>query len=634
MPLQIPSRKASYQAKKVFAGKKQLDQEAKAEALLLVVNDSARHVRHVFIGFFLLAIYIAVIVWSTTDEMLLRLSPIALPLFNLQLPIKGFYTFFPYLFLLIYFNLLLQLHFLSKKCNQFNQQLNGLSVEQKEYFRIRLLPSTFVQLLSANQTRKWGQGLLLLMMWLFIIVFPLLVLIQLQLGFLPFHDSAVLLGQRIAIVIALAFILVFLPMMNKQGTHYAVRIGQEVTLFCLGSFILIFSWGLATIPGEAKQNLWTRWIPPSFWSEEKGDELKLTTSLFDQEDSIFHRNLWLPEKLFIQDQLIPHPHHKPDDIKSVNLSNRDLRWINLSNTLLVNANFKGAELQNAYLLGANLQGADLKLTNLQGAYLFGADLQGADLRFANLQGANLNNANLQGADLRLANLQGASLGKANLQGANLQFANLQGVDLEGAGLQGAKFDHVNLQGADLRFSNLRATEFMSTDFSLVNFEDIVVGRFREKAYRHLENKLSETFLNQKKLEKITQKLHNKIGKNIQIDSASKGSDILVNTSIRLEYYSKKLKYAKSEQEYLSKLSRFLTELACSDKFIAQGVILHRVDNKANDWSSAGATCLAEKMIAETLLARKNDTSRQCIGLTDLSGYLVDKLKKSVGNACQ
>ncbi len=83
------------------------------ENLLQTANDSARHVRNFYITFLLLALYISVIVWSTTDEMLLRISPVTLPLLNLKLPIKGFYAFAPYLFLITHFNLLMQLNLLA-----------------------------------------------------------------------------------------------------------------------------------------------------------------------------------------------------------------------------------------------------------------------------------------------------------------------------------------------------------------------------------------------------------------------------------------------------------------------------------------------------------------------------------------
>lgn len=639
MSPQIPSRKEKYLVKKALleqqAESKQLDQEVKAEALLKVVNDSARYVRNFYISFILLAVYTTVIVWSTTDEMLFRVSMITLPLLNLQLPIKGFYTFSPYILLLIHFNLLLQLHFLAKKLSQFNLQLKKLSTEeQQEHLRTRLLPFPFVQLLSANHQNQWIQGLLVIMVWLLVIILPLFALVQLQLGFLPFHSSMVLWGQRIAIAIDLVLIFSFFPMMNGLDVKREVRIGQTVILLLLSGLLWVFSWGIVSLPGEIKQNFWADWLPSTVWSEEKGDELKLTALLFDKEHSIFHRNLFLPEKLLTQDQPFPHTHHKPEDIKGVSLNDRDLRWINLSNATLPNAEFRKTDLQNAYLFSANLQGADLRLANLQGAYLYQADLQGADLRFANLQGANLNNVNLQGADLRLANLQGASFSNANLQGANLKFANLQGTDLEGAKLQGADLDNANLQGADFRFSDLRAAQFVSVDFSLVNFENIIVGRFSPKAYVRLKNKLSETFLSQKQQEKITNRLAKKIGKNIQIDSTSWGNDILVNTRIRLEYYSKKLKYAKSEQTYFNSLSILLADLACSDQFIAQGIILHRVDNKANDWIRTGKNCSVEKVIATALLTRKKDSSRQCIGLTYLSGYLMDKLEKAVNSQCQ
>ena len=108
---------------------------------LSAVNSSSQHVRNFYITFLLAGIYIAIIIWSTTDMMLLKETPVNLPLLNAELPITGFYRFAPFFYLLVHFNLLLQLCLLSDKLHSYNAVLSKLEdKEAREYYDIRLFP--------------------------------------------------------------------------------------------------------------------------------------------------------------------------------------------------------------------------------------------------------------------------------------------------------------------------------------------------------------------------------------------------------------------------------------------------------------------------------------------------------------
>jgi hypothetical protein len=96
---------------------------------------------------------------------------------------------------------------------------------------------------------------------------------------------------------------------------------------------------------------------------------------------------------------------------------QDLRWIDLSER----------DLSGFYLQGCKLLRANLKGTNLNGANLNGAYLAWAYLNEATLEGTILSDADLAGASL-----EGTVLSGANLTGANLTRVNLTGVRLAGA----------------------------------------------------------------------------------------------------------------------------------------------------------------------------------------------------------
>lgn len=110
------------------------------------------------------------------------------------------------------------------------------------------------------------------------------------------------------------------------------------------------------------------------------------------------------------------------DLRSADLTGKDLRAFKLMGAYLIGAN----------LSDANLAGADLRGIWLMRAKLRSANLKGADLRGAHLVGADLTNANLQ-----LTNLKNAKLGRAILTGSTLKKAILSGSNL-----QATKLDRV------------------------------------------------------------------------------------------------------------------------------------------------------------------------------------------------
>jgi len=60
------------------------------DSLIAAVNDSAQNVRGLYFTFLLFAFYTTVIVFSTTDEQLLKQAAARLPLLDVELPLLGF----------------------------------------------------------------------------------------------------------------------------------------------------------------------------------------------------------------------------------------------------------------------------------------------------------------------------------------------------------------------------------------------------------------------------------------------------------------------------------------------------------------------------------------------------------------
>jgi uncharacterized protein YjbI with pentapeptide repeats len=142
------------------------------------------------------------------------------------------------------------------------------------------------------------------------------------------------------------------------------------------------------------------------------------------------------------------------------LAKADLRGADLSNADLTGADLTGADLTGAKLSDVNLTGAKLGDAKLSGAVLNRAKLLSAKLEGANLTSANLGAADLMGAKLESADLSGTKLSYANLIGANLNRARLWGANLIGANLIGANLSATNLSYADLSDTNLSDAHFI------------------------------------------------------------------------------------------------------------------------------------------------------------------------------
>jgi len=81
----------------------------------LAILRTAADVRGLYFSFLLFAFYVAVIVFSTDDEQLLKGAGAELPLLGVELPLVGFYVVIPWLILVFHAHLLSQFYLLSRK---------------------------------------------------------------------------------------------------------------------------------------------------------------------------------------------------------------------------------------------------------------------------------------------------------------------------------------------------------------------------------------------------------------------------------------------------------------------------------------------------------------------------------------
>jgi hypothetical protein len=393
------------------------------------LNEAAGKASVLWTTFITFQLYLAIAFGSVTHRDLFLETSIKLPLLNVDLSLIGFFVVAPLLLLIFHFYLFLQLLGLASKAKDYNTLLvdEAPTATDRRYLRQRLDVFPILQFLAGPSDQRTGfRGYSLrLIAWITLVATPVLVLLQAQVTFLPYHREWIVWLQRVAVLIDLALIWYF--WIHLRSDENPINGVLRKAWMCLGGgagtlCVVIFSTYLATFPGE-----WIKTHLPEFSSLQKllfqGD----MDAVSRRPQSVFSNRLVLTAESFVVD---------PEKLDKITVGRsfrgRDLRL----------AVFSGADLRKADFTGAQLQGASLVVAQLQGASLVAAQLQGAWLDGARLQGAWLNEAELQGASLYAAQLQGASLNGAQLQGAgvanmlvwrafgtsNLDLADLQNID--------------------------------------------------------------------------------------------------------------------------------------------------------------------------------------------------------------
>ena len=196
-------------------------------------------------------------VGAVTHRDLFLENPVRLPLLNVDLPLIAFFWVAPILFLIFHAYLLLHLKLLVDKVRRYSALVAGvgLSDQQEDAVRLQLPNFVFVQLLAAPRDARKGLigWFLRAIAWITVVVGPIVLLLLIQLQFLPYHHAGVTWIQRIVIVAELILLWLFWPriLMAPDGADAARRLPWRIlgsaTIVIVGSF----SWLLATFPGES-----------------------------------------------------------------------------------------------------------------------------------------------------------------------------------------------------------------------------------------------------------------------------------------------------------------------------------------------------------------------------------------------
>jgi uncharacterized protein YjbI with pentapeptide repeats len=448
------------------------------EAIKKAVDDAASVGGGLWLSYPFVLFYLGVAAGAVTHADLFLENPVKLPFLNIELPLLAFFFLAPILFIIVHAYTLVHLVFLTDKAKRFHQALHdperSVDAAARQNLQWQLPSNIFIQFLAGpSDVRDSAFGYLLrAIAWVTLVVAPILLLLMMQIQFLPFHSGFIAWTQRGALLADLVLIWwLWRKILSGRmpGPYLGPRLLWATAGVAFTLAMFLFSWMVATFPGEWQDNLPNQrvfWFP---FPKPDRDLGTLNRLVFQSDVDETTRRRWLPlsntlvltgfniyEGLGIDD---PEKTKWHDFV--FRARGRDLRNAIFDLASLPKVDFTGAELQGASLYRARLQGALLDEAQLQGALLLETQLQGASLNDARLQSASLDEAQLQGASLMNANLRGTSLAGTQLEGASLYGAQLQGASLAHAQLQGASLFQTQLQGASLVNANLRGATLVA-----------------------------------------------------------------------------------------------------------------------------------------------------------------------------
>lgn len=455
--------------------------DADISSLIASVNDAASRAATYWISFLTFMAYLTMTVGAVTHEMLLKASPIKLPLLNVELPLVGFFVIAPIFFLLFHFYLFLTISMVIRKAFALQRVLEGQFPDDpaaQDLQRQRL--DTFMVLqhiCGPSDARSGTTGRLLRFVTLItLILVPIILLIQIQLTFLPYHHTWVTWVHRIAVLVDLRFAWIFWRSISTGEGQIVVpeshltwhklrhpfapmKLAYRKNQFGLLASLIVF---FASFVAISHKGEWVGRIPVGVDGMTVSDIF-----LHGRIDMVAGRpRTWFSNVLVVPHaKIIPDNDWKPNsNYPTLSLRGRDLRGAVLIGSDLRGVDFTGANLNDARLDRAVLTRARFGCSSLQErpnllnwpedectwmqrASFFRAEMQEVELTNTRAQGAILLSSNLQGANMEGTLLEGAVLIEAQLQGARLTGVELSNTNLSSAKLVGAHIKATRFDGA-------------------------------------------------------------------------------------------------------------------------------------------------------------------------------------------
>jgi uncharacterized protein YjbI with pentapeptide repeats len=493
------------------------------------LNDSATRVSAIWITYLLFGLYLLVAAGTANHRQILLEEGLKLPALGTDVPLFWFFVLSPALFVLLHIYVLLQVLLLGRTALAYSKAVDRTTMapQRNAIVRQRLANTLFAQLFagSPRERRGWLGELLHGIAWITLVGGPVLIILALQVAFLPYHSSFATWTHRTLLLLELVIAFAYWPIvLDPERDLSWQRVSRDLRRVVTRPlrFAVISNLGPRAVPLTARRLLpalaclvaiWLSFFVFAFPGEPHINVLTFRELNDVDCDSSFIPHL---DRLILKDVSVvdPQKHKHLFDLQSRpsflrswegertrSFAGRDLscgvfEFADFRMTSFVESRLAGANLENARLDWAVMIRADLRNARLNGISMESINARQATFRDAKMAGSQLQRAVLKGttfigADVSLANLGGADFGSyfdsddpklakpAQLQGINLSFSDIAGAFLDNAQLQGATLIQARLDGASLFGASLKAADLGAARLQGVNLSnaDLSLTRF-------------------------------------------------------------------------------------------------------------------------------------------------------------
>ena len=500
------------------------DQRERLRILADSINDSARMGRATLSLFLLVALYLSLTLFSSTDENLFRNGQVVLPQIGAGITVVQSYIFGPLVFLFLHGQALFILSVTARKVRAYETALRdefpGTTNAQRATRReCRDWLSAFA-LVQVFQKDPGVSNVARVLIWTATDAIPLALLFVITLSFVRYQSNEITATHHVIFVLDLLLVIWFNHQVFSQRLKTSLFRTAAIAKgsYALGRrwMLIIFTPPVSRTPNNAdtpdrdqpsakikhyRQSIrerfhnilgWLRTLPKNVpaalawtgtivkWTSATCMLATLLLFAHPPRDTDDRSSIWYDDN--------PEPDEYPFVQAIFDFDNLldagPCKWWTMACRYLDVQHF-GARTSQTHdadirrLRQPDVEGLerdqparvkelDFAKRTLRFAKLAHARLQDADFRKAELHGADLQGAHLQNADLRHAKLTHAMLGNAHLQGANLFDALLTEARLHGARLQGANLQNAQLQGADLTGARLSGADLFDAGLQGTN----------------------------------------------------------------------------------------------------------------------------------------------------------------------
>ena len=365
-------------------------------ALQSAVNDTSSRAAALWLSFLTFMAYLTMTVGAVTHEALLRQTSIKLPVMNVDLPLVGFFWIAPLFFLLFHFYLFLQLIILVRKVASFDAALRTVveADKEREDYRRRLDTFLIVQFLIGAEEEREGLTAKLLrsVALITLVILPILLLLQFQLTFVPYHEAWVTWIHRIAVVVDIRLAWVFWSAIARgDGKIYFPELQfvwrgffKRETFF-KNAKAMLAEIGLAIRSGFRRKRvgfiasfgtIFASFFVFAFADEPIANIFRMPVPTIDKGEIVWERKS-------LSDLVLQARFDMVEGRSGTLFSNvivvAGKRLVNESD---VDKDFPSLSLRGRNLSGAILSYSDLRSVDFTGANLKGAALNGAQLAYA------------------------------------------------------------------------------------------------------------------------------------------------------------------------------------------------------------------------------------------------------------